>query len=103
MIRDEDILQQLRLGEDNRWKFKQIEFKGDTPAGPGRDDLADEPGAFANAGGGVLLCGVSDDGQIQGMSRERMAALGRLLAEVSADAIAPLRINVFHRELNDKA
>ena len=103
-IRDENIRQQLRLGEDSRWEFKQIEFSDDTPTSPRRDDLADELGAFANAGGGVLLCGVSDDGRIQGMSREQMAALDRLLVEVSTDTIAPpLRIDVHHRELDDKA
>ena len=103
-IRDENIRQQLRLGEDSRWEFKQIEFSGDTPTSPRRDDLADELGAFANAGGGVLLCGVSDDGRIQGMSREQMAALDRLLVEVSTDTIVPpLRIDVHHRELDDKA
>ena len=103
-IRDENVRRQLRLGEDSRWEFKQIEFSGDTPTSPRRDDLADELGAFANAGGGVLLCGVSDDGRIQGMSREQMAALDRLLVEVSTDTIVPpLRIDVHHRELDDKA
>ena len=100
-IRDEDLRRRLRLGEDSGWEFKQIEFSGDTPTGPRRDDLADELGAFANADGGAMLCGVADDGTIQGMSREQMAALDRLLVEVSTDAIEPpLRIGVHHRELD---
>ena len=103
-IRDEQIRRQLRLGEDSRWEFKQVEFHGDKPIGPRRDDLADEFGAFANANGGIVLCGVSDDGTIQGMSREQIAALGRLLAEVSTDSIEPpLRVDVCHRELDGKA
>ncbi len=77
-IRDEDIRRQLRLGEDRQWEFKQIEFRGDTPTRPRRDDWADELGAFGNANGGIMLCGVSDDGIIQGMSRSQMAALDRL-------------------------
>ena len=101
---DEDIRQQLRLGEDSLWEFKQIEFNGDTPVSPRREDLADEMGAFANASGGVLLCGVADDGRIQGMSRDQMAALDRLLVEVCTDAIEPsLRIDVHHRELDGRA
>ena len=101
---DEDIRQQLRLGEDSLWEFKQIEFNGDTPVSPRREDLADEIGAFANASGGVLLCGVADDGRIQGMSRDQMAALDRLLVEVCTDAIEPsLRIDVHHRELDGRA
>ena len=103
-IRDEDIRKRLRLGEDSRWEFKRIEFHGDAPISPRRDDLADEMGAFANADGGVLLCGVADDGRVLGMSRNRMAALDRLLVEVSTDAIEPsLRIQVYHRELDGRA
>ena len=103
-IRDEDIRQRLRLGEDSLWEFTAIEFKGDAPVSPGRGDLADEIGAFANASGGVLLCGVSDDGQIQGMSRGQMAALDRLLVEVCTDAVEPpMRIDVNHRELDRRA
>ena len=102
-VSDEEIRQQLRLGEDSRWEFKQIEFRGDTPISPRREDLADELGAFANASGGVLLCGVSDDGLILGMSREQMEALDRLLVEVSTDNIDPaLRIDVHHRELDER-
>ena len=97
-IPDQDIRQQLRLGKDNRWEFKQIEFCRDVPDSPRREDIADELIAFANAGGGVLLCGVSDDGRIQDMSREQMAALDRMLVEVSTDTVEPaLRIGVHHR------
>ena len=104
MIRDEDIRRRLRLGEDSRWEFKRIEFSGDTPIRPRRDDLADELGAFANADGGIVLCGVADDGTIQGMSREQMAALDHLLVEVGTDTLQPpLRIAVHHRELDGKA
>ena len=104
MIPDEDIRCQLRLAEDSHWEFKRIEFSDNTPTSPRRDDLADELGAFANADGGIVLCGVTDDGTIQGMSREQMVALDHLLVEVSTDALEPpLRINVHHRELDGEA
>ena len=104
MIQDDDIRRQLRLGEDSQWEFKRIEFRGNTPTSPRRDDLADELGAFGNADGGIMLCGVSDDGTIQGMSREQMAALDHLLVEVSTDTLEPpLRIDVHHRELDGNA
>ena len=104
MIQDEEIRRQLRLGEDSLWEFKQIEFSGNKPTSPRRDDLADELGAFANAEGGILLCGVADDGTIQNLSRERMAALNHLLAEVSSDALEPpLRVDVHHRELDGRS
>ncbi len=103
-ITDAEIRQRLRLGEDSGWEFKQIEFSGDRPTSPRREDLADEMAAFANANGGVLMCGVSDDGRLHGMSPEQIAAFDRLLVEVGTDAVEPpLRINVHHRELDGKA
>ena len=102
-ISDTEIRRRLRLGEDSAWEFKQIEFNGNRPMSPRRDELADEMAAFANASGGVILCGVTDDGLIQRMSPDQMAALDRLLVEVSTDAVKPaLRIDVHHRELDGK-
>lgn len=86
---NEDILQQLRLGEDSRWEFKQIEFSGDRFKEPSRDNLADEISAFANARGGVLLCGVSDQGDIQCLERGQMDELERVLKEICQDLISP--------------
>ena len=100
---DQDIARQLRLGEDSLWEFKQIAFSGNRPTSPRRDDLADEIAAFANANGGMLLCGVTDAGEIQGLSREQIVALDSVLVEVSSDAIKPVvRINTYHRELDGK-
>lgn len=103
-ISDAEIRQQLRLGEDSAWEFKQMEFNGNRPTSPRRDELADELTAFANASGGMLLCGVTDEGKLQGMSTEQVAAVNSLLVEVSTDAVKPaLRINVYHRELEGDA
>ncbi len=103
-VPDCDIRTQLELGEDSRWEFKQIEYAGDVPTSPARDSLADELGAFANAAGGILLFGVSDDGKIQGMSRKQMEALDGMLVEISTDTLEPpLRIDVHHKQLDDKA
>ncbi len=100
---DQDIARQLQLGEDSLWEFKQIAFSGNRPKSPSRDDLADEIAAFANANGGMLLCGVTDAGEIQGLSREQIVALDSVLVEVSSDAIKPaVRINTYHRELDGK-
>ncbi len=103
-IRDEDIRRLLQLGENGWWEFMQIAFSNDAPISPRRDDLADELGAFANANGGIVLCGVTDSGAIQGMSRKQLAALDRLLGEVSVDTLEPpLFVDVQHRELGGKA
>lgn len=86
---DEDIKRQLRLGEDSLWEFKQIEFAGNTPKSPSRDDLADEIAAFANTKGGILLCGVTDRGEVQGMTRKQINALEDLVKEICIDSIKP--------------
>ena len=100
--RVEDIESQLRSSEDSGWEFKQIEFAGDRPKRPTRDDWADEIAAFANAAGGVVLAGVSDDGNVIGMSRSQIANLDALLVEVSTDTIKPpVRIRTHHKELSD--
>ena len=97
---DEDIERQLRLGEDSHWEFKEIEFAGNHPRSPGRNDWADEIAAFANANGGVLLCGVTDKGKVQDMSREQLVELDSLLVEVSSDTIKPaVRIRTHHKQL----
>ena len=104
MYSDEEISRQLRLGEDSRWEFKAVEFAGNRPRSPRRDDWADEIAAFSNAGGGVLLCGVTDAGDVQGMARERMDNLERLIAEICSDSIhPPVRVGIFRRELEEGA
>ena len=96
----DDISRQLRLGEDSVWEFKRIEFAGDRTKSPRRDDLADEIAAFANSDGGVLLCGVTDRGEVQGMSRAQMDELERWLVEVCTDAIKPpVRPTILRKEI----
>ena len=99
---DEEIKRHIRLGEDSHWEFKEIVFAGNVPKGPRRDDLADELAAFANTDGGVLLCGVTDSGDVQGMSREQMDALEQLLTEVCTDKIKPpIRPIIVRREIEE--
>ena len=96
---NEEILRRLRLGEDSAWEFKQLEFNGDRPTNPRRDDWANEIAAFANGNGGRLLCGVSDAGEVQGMSRQQITNLDALLVETCTDTIKPpVRISTHHIE-----
>ena len=99
---DEEIKRQMRLGEDSHWEFKEIVFTENVPKSPSRDDLADELAAFANTDGGVLLCGVTDSGDVQGMSRKQMDALEQLLTEVCTDKIEPaVRPTILRREIEE--
>ena len=98
------IRSRLRLGEDGRWEFKQIEFRGNRPVGPSRDSLADELAAFANGNGGVLLCGVTDDGRIQGMTRAQLDAVEQLVVTICADSIRPaIEFDALRMEVDAKA
>ncbi len=100
---DAEIRHRLVIGEDQRWGFKQIQFKGNRPDSPKRADLADEIIAFSNANGGVLLCGIFDDGQLQGMSPEQLVTLNRAIVEVCSDSVEPsIRVQIHHRILDEK-
>ena len=95
---DAEVNSHLQLGEDGYWEFKQVVFKGNRPTEPRRDSWADEITAFANASGGVLLCGVTDTGDVEGMSREQMDALEKLIVEVCSDSIhPPVRAGILRR------
>ena len=99
---DEDISRRLQLGEDSYWEFKEVVFAGNRLTGPRREDLADEIAAFANASGGVLLCGVTDNGDVQEMSREQMDRLEHLIANICEDAIRPpIRVDIFRRDTSE--
>ena len=98
----EEVIRRLRIGEDSHWEFKQVDFAGSRPRSPSRNDWADEIAAFANANGGVLVCGVTDGGDVPGLSRGQIVRLDDLLVEVSTDTIKPpVRIRTHHTELGD--
>ena len=104
MVDPADIAHRLHLGEDSRWEFKQIAFRGDSPVEPRSRDLADELAAFANANGGVMLCGVTDAGEVQGLARAQLEALDRMLVEISTDTIKPaIQIATYRLEVDHKA
>ncbi|MBI2264293.1 MAG: putative DNA binding domain-containing protein [Armatimonadetes bacterium] len=86
----EDLLTQIRLGEDNRLELKAVAFRGDRVAGPHPDGLADEIAAFANSSGGVLLLGIDErTRKPHGMSIEQLTALEHWLQGVCNDRIKP--------------
>ena len=100
---EEEVRRQIRLGEDSLREFKQIKIAGGRLESPKRDDLADEIAAFANAKGGKLWCGVTDQGDVQGLSRDEIVRLDSIVVEVSSDAIKPaVRIHTYHAELDGK-
>ncbi len=76
-----DLLKAIANGEDSRHQFKR------EPGHP--DSLAAEMVAFANTAGGNLFIGVTDDGQINGLSSEDIKRLNQLISNVSSQHIKP--------------
>ncbi len=103
---DDEIRRRLRLGEDSSWEFKAVEFRGDSDSPPAhaRVSWAEEIVAFANGSGGAMLVGVTDEGEVQGMSRRRLDAVERLVVEVCTEAIKPpARVEVHRFELDGRS
>ena len=96
---DDVVERHIRLGEDSSWEFKEVEFGGDRVAGRQRDTWADEIVAFANSDGGVLLLGVTDVGDVTGMSRAQLDLVEREVRQVCNDSVQPpVRVQTHRRE-----
>ena len=85
----DSLLQQLKLGEDSRVEFKEVEFTGNRVRAPRRETVADELTAFGNTIGGTLIFSVSDAGEVRSMNRQQMDALETFVGEVCSDSIRP--------------
>ena len=70
------LWEQVALGEDTDLELKEARFRGNRVSGPRRDDLADELAAFANARGGRLVLGVSDEPTAAGARSRATGCLG---------------------------
>ena len=85
-----ECIRQIQLGEDSRRAFAEVVLAGGRIERPGRDALADELAAFANASGGVLWLGVSDAARaVTGIPLEHLDAVQRYVVEIADDAITP--------------
>lgn len=85
-----ELVYQVRLGEDSAYEFKSLTIKGNKVDQPGRDSVADELAAFANAGGGIIVFGVADKTRaVEGIAREDLNTVDLWLANIARDAIDP--------------
>ena len=104
MYDEEDISRRLRLGEDSEWGFEQVVFDGGRLKSPSQNALADELAAFANTDGGTLLCGATDEGEVQGMTRSQLDALEGVLTEACVSSIKPsVEFRLSRREVEGRA
>ena len=100
----QELLEKIRLGEDNSLALKQVFFRGDKVSDPSRADLADEIAAIANSGDGVLVLGVEDKTrQVIGIPVEKLDAVESYVREICNDTIKPpVVINIFRINLPDE-
>ena len=85
-----ELIEKIYLGEDST-----IEFKRELPR---RQSLADEIAAFANARGGVILIGVTDDSEIVGVDRQQLDTAEKTIVEICQDSVDPM-VPVFTAKL----
>jgi predicted HTH transcriptional regulator len=56
----EELVRQIRLGEDSSLELKDLRYKGDHINEPRRSSMADALAAMANTANGVFVLGVDD-------------------------------------------
>jgi ATP-dependent DNA helicase RecG len=76
-----ELLNRIKLGEDSQTQFKE---KFTSP-----DALAAEIVAFANTKGGQILVGVTDRGELQGLTGKEIAVLNQMISNVCSQKIDP--------------
>ncbi|MCY4002054.1 MAG: putative DNA binding domain-containing protein [Bacteroidetes bacterium] len=99
----EELLQQIQLGENSLFELKSLKFRGNQVVGPSRDKLANEIAAMANSNNGVILLGVDDKTrEITGIPPEYLETVDRYIHEICNDSITPpVRYTFFHIKLPD--
>ena len=85
-----ELLRGLRLGEDSVLELREVRFAGGRIERPGRDQLADDLASFANAAGGVVVLGVSNEPYaVGGIPIEHLDAVERYVSGAVLDSITP--------------
>lgn len=85
----QEIIDQIIAGEDNFSEFKEIRFGDRSVISPNSDDFAGEMVAFANAEGGALFLGVSDQGVVRGVPGDRVGNLEQWVINIASNNCDP--------------
>ncbi|HCC33212.1 MAG TPA: transcriptional regulator [Clostridiales bacterium] len=85
----QEILDQLRAGEDARAQFKEVRFGDRGVVSPNTEDMAGQCVAFANAEGGVIYLGVDDEGVVQGIPEDRMDTAEQWIVNIATNNCVP--------------
>ena len=85
----DQILNQLRAGEDGRSEFKEVRFGDQGVLAPNTQELAGELVAFANAEGGAVFLGVDDSGAVRGIPLDQVDMVEHWLLNVATHNCDP--------------
>ena len=85
----DQILKQLRAGEDGLAEFKALRYGDRGVLSPNTEDLAGELVSFANADGGTVFLGADDSGAVAGIPQARLDAVENWIANIAAHNCEP--------------
>ena len=90
MIRLENLLERIRLGEDSTLELKQVLLSGTNVTDPRCRDFSDELAGMANGSGGTVVLGVADRSrEILGIPIDRLDSVETWVREICNDSITP--------------
>lgn len=86
----DELLKQIRLGEDSALELKDLRYKGNQVNDPHRSSMADEMAAMANTANGVLVLGVDDRSRtIVGIPEDKLGMVETWVRGICNDLITP--------------
>jgi ATP-dependent DNA helicase RecG len=86
----DELITQIRLGEDSSLELKNLEYKGSQVFGPHRKSMADELAAMANTANGVFVLGVDDKSRsFVGIPEEKLDIVETWIRGICNDLITP--------------
>ena len=86
----EELLNQIRLGEDSSLELKDLKYKGNQVNEPHRNSMADELAAMANTANGVFVLGVDDKSKtVVGIPEDKLDIVETWIRGICNDLIIP--------------
>ena len=87
---NEELLKQIRLGEDSSFEIKDLRYRGTQVSDPHRNSMADELAAMANIVTGVFVFGVDDKTRlITGIPTDKLESVENWLKDICNGLITP--------------
>lgn len=86
----DELLKQIRLGEDSSLELKDLRYKGNQVNAPHCNSMADELAAMANTANGVFVLGVDDKSRtIVGIPEDKLDVVETWIRSICNDLITP--------------